>query len=748
MNPAMKKVIATAVTLTTLSVQAQFGTVFPTPQKSTPSEVSSFPPSTENTKIFFHPTQENIAANRIPTAGKLGADFYLKALRNLKNVQDAAPVEIHAGLLSAPAMAEFFKDGIPSLPAQGYAIRVQKSDDGKIIVALGGADPRGLFYAFASLRQLLDETGAVPVQNLENIDDFPVWRERYICDYFANISPDQFIDTAADKVGGIAGLIEANWRNPEWWKSVEPLLAKMKKYDSAGMFDFMAHLHLYSTPPDGPKFNAANEEDIQQFIAVCRKLAESGVSIFMIAADDTTPRGKEGFVCYHDAEKTKFNGSVGRAHGYVMKRLYDALHTDFPNLRFSMVAAPYSLGHGIGQPEVDKYVTDWAAEAPDEVMWVWTGDGVFSPELRKTDHQVMEKLLGNHKMYLFDNSNGLLSPLPRWETVFYPEMKDDDCGIVFLLSLYFGSRPWETIYLIGANAYLWNPAAYNPETAWNYALREKYGESAVAPVNRMRKVMATAQMKIKTNDPSDIAATLKEFEAAFAGLPANVPRGDIEWQLTGLREFAAFQPPEVDVPELQNTVKLDGVIDPEEWKGSAEIAMTDRDGSNDTTPTTLRLFQSDGALYLAFDIPADKPLPTPVPMNFDGSVYLNPEVLELFIQFAPTVAPNQAADYAGSYAHFALDSANQRFDEDSGTGGFMWDGDWQSAVAETGNGWSAEVVVRPTNLRDSDATPAKNGNRWRANFHRINNRTGKIQSWSHSSGGFHQPNYFGTLNFN
>ena len=264
----------------------------------------------------------------------------------------------------------------------------------------------------------------------------------------------------------------------------------------------------------------------------------------------------------------------------------------------------------------------------------------------------------------------------------------------------------------------------------------------------MREVMATAQLKIKTNDPSDIAAALKDFETAFAGLPPNVPRNDIEWQLTGLREFAAFQPPEVEVPELPNTVKLDGVIDPEEWKGAVEVAMTGRDGRNDATPTTLRLFRNDGALYLAFDIPADKPLPTPVPMNFDGSVYLNPEVLELFIQFAPTVAPNPAADYAGSYAHFALDSANQRFDEDSGSGGFMWDGDWQSAVAETGNGWSAEVVVRPTDLHDSAATPAKTGNLWRANFHRINNQTGKIQSWSHSGAGFHQPNYFGKLIFN
>ncbi len=748
MNPAMKKVIAAAVTLTTLSVQAQFGTVFPTPQKSTPSEVSAFPPSAENTKIFFHPTQENIAANRIPTAGKLGADFYLKALRNLKNVQDAVPMEIHAGLLSAPAMAEFFKDGIPSLPAQGYAIRVRKSDDGKIILALGGADPRGLFYAFASLRQLLDETGAVPVQNLENIDDFPVWRERYICDYFANISPDQFIDTAADKVGGIAGLIDANWRNPEWWKSVEPLLAKMKKYDSAGMFDFMAQLHLYNTPLNGPKFNAANEEDMQKFIAACRKLAESGVSIFMIAADDSTPRFKDGYVCYHEDEKAKFDNSVGRAHGYVMKRLYEALHADFPRVRFSMVAAPYSLGHGIGQPEVDKYVTDWAAEAPDEVMWVWTGDGVFSPELRKADHQVMEKLLGNHKIYLFDNSNGLNAPMPRWETTFYPEMKDDDQGIVFLLGLYFGARTWEPAYFIGANAYLWNPENYDPATAWNYALEKKFGAAAVEPINRFRDVMIVAQQKIQSNDHSGLDELVREMESALAALPPNVPKDDLTSQFNKLAEFAAFQPPAAEIPLLGNDVTLDGRITPDEWKNAAEMKLIDRNDPDDPAPTTLKMFSRNGKLYLAFDIPANKPLPEVAPMEFDESAFMSPDALEFFIQFAEVVRPDDSADFTGSYAHYAIDLANNRFDEDSMRGGFDWDGEWQSATAETDNGWSVEVVITPSDLNDSDAVAPSAGKIWRANFHRVNNQTGKIQSWVKAGAGFHHPNYFGILNFN
>lgn len=105
--------------------------------------------------------------------------------------------------------------------------------------------------------------------------------------------------------------------------------------------------------------NLSNEQEIDNFIECCRKMAEHGATYFMIAADDSTPRGVDGYKLYSTEEQQKF-ASAGEAHGYLMKRIYDALKPEFPDIHLAMVAAPYSLDHGIGTPSVDKYVTDWA----------------------------------------------------------------------------------------------------------------------------------------------------------------------------------------------------------------------------------------------------------------------------------------------------------------------------------------------------------------------------------------------------
>lgn len=746
----MKRFIALLVALATCGAFANesmpVGKILPEPQRISSNNIS-FTPSHGSTFIYFHPD------GRTTYAGKAGADIYLGTLRKLAPGSDGTKFEIHAGSFAEPEIAAYFGGNPPALPAQGYAIKIVSSSPEKVVAVLGSTDARGMFYAFATLRQLIDATGEVPVQNLMDVEDFPAWRERYICDYFLNADAAGFKWAASNKISGAAMLVDANWRNPEWWKKAEPVLADMKKISKLNVIDFMIQLHIYHGTKETPKLNIADEKQIDEFIAACRKMAENGASILMIAADDTTPRDINGYHSYFDDETVKF-GSVGRAHGYLMKRIYEALHPDFPNLRLSMVGAPYALSFGVGAPEIDQYLIDWSNEAPKEVFWIWTGPEVCSPKITKRDHEVVEKLLpGGQPIYLFDNSNGINLPAPRFDTEFYPGMEKDDKGIVFLLGLAYGSRPWEIPYYLGANSYLWNPVHYNAEREYNTAVEMTWGKAAIAPVNRMREAARNSYLAIRSSARDGFEPMLAEETAALEELSAvrdydgkPLDTGIFQRNLEQSKKFAAYNPPTVTVPQISR-INFDGEISPGEWKDAAELQLTDRTGKPDNAPTKAYIGYYGDKLYLAFDVPLDKPLDKQEPMAFDSPVFQNPDEIELFLQFAPAVINEKYTEEVGAYSQYVFDYAGNRYDGFAGETPTLWQGEWGVKTKVYPDHWTAEVELTPTD-RDQNPTPAPGPNtKWKGNFHRVDNRSGKIQSFDRTGFALHSPGYFVNIGF-
>lgn len=725
------------------------GRIYPEPQKIL-AEYAAMPVGPENVEIIFHP--------EIPSpAAEAGRKLYRRSLQEMAAENPGHPsgrLEVHVGLCSDPAIAEKFGDRVPELPEQGYAIRVIEHSPAGAVVAIGGSDARGIFYGLASLRQLLEARDGQVWQNLVEVDDFPVWPSRFVSDYFSNASLDGFQFLAANKIGGYGGLGDSNWRKPEWWEQVEPIMRDMKAMSDADLLTFLMQFHIYATPAGGPKFNIADRKQIDEFIECCRKMAQHGVSIFMIGTDDSTPRGVDGYEFYHADEAEKFDNSVGRAHGYLMKCLYEALHDEFPDVQFGMIGAPYSFDHGIGRPEVDRYLIDWAAEAPEEVMLVWTGSSVFSPRITRADAERLRKLVPGHDVFVFDNSNGLFAPMPRWNTEFYPGMEKDNRGIVFLLGLVFGSRPWETVYYLGACDYLWNPAAYDAVRSYDTAIAMMYGPQAVEPVNEMREALVAAKDKRATNNRAGFAACYDRFSKAFEALSKvrdrhgnPLPVAQLATWREILEEYQNAELPELAIRPAAARIELDGRIGEEEWRGAAEIQLLDRSGRPDPAPVTMKMAYADGGVYLAFEVPAAKPLPEQAPLPHDSPVYLNPDAIEFLLQFAPEVEPAADSEAVGAFAHCAFDLAGNRFDEYANYGGHSWDGDWTVKTAETPAGWSAEVFLKPSDLKYAKCVPPREGTVWRGNFHRVENRTGKVQSWMPAGWSFHQAEYFGIIDF-
>lgn len=716
------------------------GKIYPTPQKV----LSSY--------RKFNVDPAKVVVNY--SGDSFGPQIYKQAIDGVSSSIDDAPLlSITAGLISSPDIRNLVPE--LELPPQGYALRCTEFTPERVSIVIAGADNRGVIYGFATLKQLFSIEDGKAVQLIADINDFPVWTNRFICDFFANFNSEYIQFYAENKVAGIAGLTNAEWRNPQWWEKVQPQLDIMKQFHDRDIMTFMAQLHIYSTPPGKPKMNLSNEQEIDNFIECCRKMAEHGATYFMIAADDSTPRGVDGYKLYSTEEQQKF-ASAGEAHGYLMKRIYDALKPEFPDIHLAMVAAPYSLDHGIGTPSIDKYVTDWAKTAPDEVAWIWTGwtPGPGKPYVAKEQKMRITRLLGNHKAFIFDNSNGIYTPLVKWETSYYPGMEKDDNGIAFLLGLGCGSRPWETVYFINACDYLWNPDAYNADASYSRALEIVFGKEAVQPVNQLRKALLDADMERRLNRRNNIAGKINDLEEAFSQFKAAkdasgkpLPDKQLETAVNGLKAFAQYQPKEIIVYPALNNITVDGNLNEDEWSGATEFMLADRSGNCNGKYVKVRItYRENDAAYLAFSIPSEQKNDIP-DMPHDSPVFLNPEALEIMLQTTEDFQPGTDADYSGSYAHLAFDRAGNTFDEDADNGSYAWDGDWQLAVKDTADGWCAEMRVPAQKIQFSTPQPPAPGVVWMGNFFYINNNTGSVQSWDTNGYTFHMPEYFGVLKF-
>ena len=763
----MKKTMLCTLLLlaATALIAAPTGNIYPFPQKIS-GEIGAFPVSPDKVKIIYHGSKSELSS--------MGEEFYWDALKSLRAASDAVEFEIHAGLLSNEEIFNLLGRKNYVLPDQGYVLKMLPSGQSKQSIVVAGGDELGLVYGLVSLSQLLTESNDSASQNhYAEVVDYPVWRHRFVSDYIANHSEEGYRFLLANKISGCAAMFQANWRdldNPEVLARYTPALKAMKKYNEMGALEFMALLHIYQQPKTLKQLNTADENDVGQLIEACRKLAANGINHIMIGADDITPYSNEnGYTPYHKEEAEQF-GSIGAAHGVLMKELYNALIPEFSRLRLSMVGAPYSIEHGIGRENVDAYLIDWGKHAPREVMWVWTGKGVFSPEVTYAELAKMSDLLSGQKMFLFDNSNGFFSPLPRWETRFYPGMEVDNLGLIYMNGCFFQKdvRTGDALCYMTACDYLWNPKKYNPERSYSTAIEILMGKDAVEVVNRLRNAMIAYDVAeysgfrdglLSAVEFKEVLNAAEQFATSSKGAMRSSVSHIGSVRLPRAEYFESYIAPETDVLGVAaDRITVDGIVNEDEWRGSAVIKLENVAASDDE-PTTVRMAYDDTGIFLAFVIPISEPLPEQSKMRRDEAVYISPDAVELYLQFTPSDPAN-----LGSYIHYCFDYEGNVFDELGNTGGVDWNGNWLLAVNKGEKEWTAELFIRPeqalasgrmmlmeSNLFYIDNVPGvipdapRAGQIWKANFHRVENRTGKIQSWGKGGYRFHLPGYFGTL---
>ncbi|MDD4817943.1 MAG: beta-N-acetylglucosaminidase domain-containing protein [Victivallaceae bacterium] len=644
-----------------------------------------------------------------------------------------------AGFVNGVGGVPVYLEFDAALPKNGYRLTPEISADGNAAFRIAAADRRGFFYAAATLNQLTKTTGGDKAVTAAVITDYPEWTERYVSDVPESITFERLLELPENKLSGICIRTEGNWQSGEWMQKQTGMLDAVKRATQIGFVDVMFQMHLSPRPPLR-KMNFADENDIQLIIDRARTLAESGATAIMLAVDDLTPQEEMLFTYVTEQEKAKFGPNAGRGHGYVTRRVYEALHKDFPGLALSMVVAPYAFeNHGVDLEDGAEYCRQWSIEAPVETQLVWTGINVFSPDVTAEQQAALHKLLvKGQKTFIFDNSNGIAAPLPVWSGSRFPGMAEEDEGRTLLWGSWY-LRPLERLYYLTANDYLWNPAAYRADESYRRAGENQFGPAAAAPMQTLQRSFQSAEAMMSTTDRAGFSAALSGFEAAFTAAKQLKDRDGKPLPLAQLEPRAQLFRSFIDNPLPSATVN-------ESIPG--RIVLSDRkDASADPAPTTAEISAGTDGLHIVFNVP-NQDIPEPAELEHDENVYLSPDCVEMFIQPTSSKAVwlnSEPPSYG--YAHLVFDSSANRYDENGVSSPLFYNPEWTVKTAETATGWRAEVFVPYSAFKPMEPfyqAPSP-GVVWRANFHRVNNKSGLVQSWNPGGDKFHAPEFFGEL---
>ncbi len=673
-----------------------------------------------------------------------------------RSIRDkSAPITIHLGTFGDGIIKEVDSahglafDSLV-LPKFGYALRVRETNDGAADIAAAGVDARGAFYAAVTLLQQMGVENGKPVLKCADINDWPEWQRPYAMEY-GPATRQQLIDLAMYKVGHFAIQHRLEWREfrPDHMYGKRPLeefLSEMAAFrDETGLFDYMLLLHIYASPsPDYELLDITNEDHIAEVIARCQYAASKGFTHIMILADDWTPRDKGRYVCMHESERKRFGDSVGRAHGYLMARLYDALKREYPALDFSICPAPYSLGHvytgeGERKPHMVQYLRDLDAEMPPNIAVVWTGRFVGSPSIERAHFLEYSGLVGNRPTFLWDNSNCCdEAPSPqRFVTTRYDGFAADSHGI-FYLNAFALHWPWQRPFVLSAMDALWNPEAFKVDGSFEQAVDKAYGPGVYPLVEAYRRTRAA--MNGVQNDPQRLRTLVEEADAQLKaieerGLPTKRLRDDWARQ----KALVDLKVAEGIVRRFTEPPVLDGKLDEPAWVNADVLSgFTPYGAAEHLDQTELRLGYDNQYFYAAFTCHHQGGLPTPtIRGRHDGNVFGESDAVGMMLQ-----------PQGGTYGHFVVDHVGNVFDERN-SGGLDWDPQWKAAIHVEEKVWTVEIAVPLSELESfpMDEWP-KSGTKWRANFHRYYAAKNQTSAWSDTHGNrFHVTEFFGVLTF-
>lgn len=634
------------------------------------------------------------------------------------------------------------------LPAEGYILR--KKEQGETVQILAaGVEHRGAFYAAATLIQQVGLEDGKPILKYADMDDWPVWKHRYASDY-GTISDKELIRFALAKINAYAIQHRTEWRHFSAEHTTQfdkrkvygKELARMKRFrDEYDLFDYMLVINIYARRK-GPFFDITNEQHVSGLIERFRFAASAGVDHIMVCVDDHTPNKAGVYICPNETEREHFDNSVGRAHGYLMKRLHETLKKEYPNLGLSICPPVYSYRGHLAHSKAHRraYLRDLSMELPEDVSVVWTGNQICSKVHTRDVYLKYVNLIGNQRNFIWDNSNCFGLPLPRWHTKFYDGAETDFGGMIYLNGKAVGI-PWLTVFALNANDYLWNPKGYEMRSSHRNATGKLFGAGKYHLVETFCRSNALLD-KVHKLPPAAASKAVEQARKATKSMQAaGLPVRWLNRKVDRVGRLVGTQVSSLEIPRVSQSPSVDGKPEEKFWENAASFDYVAHNAKRKlASPTRGRIAYDDENLYLAFEMKHTKPLPVPViSQKHDDQIFANSDAIEIFIQ------PRAG----GRYVHLAFDHLGNTYD----MGKHMqppisWEPQWTVRIHKASGVWTAEVIFPFSSLQPLIDDAPQGGELWRVNFCRENGADGELSTWSPMVGQrFHTPALFGKVTF-
>ena len=242
----------------------------------------------------------------------------------------------------------------------------------------------------------------------------------------------------------------------------------------------------YAISP-GLSMTYAGEEDYRALLDKLEQVGALGVTHFGLFLDDVPP------TLAHDEDRSRY-GSLAEAHIDLTNRL----HTDLAHHGWALLLTPTTYTDAWGDRE---YLARVGAGVHPEVPVVWTGIDVASPTVTGDQARAWSKLTGRQPL-VWDNYP--VNDYATWRLFLGPwtgRGPDLPATTLGILANPMNQAHASMIPLATLAAYARDPAAYDPSTAIEAALRDVLGEEAGEAVRPLIRVFGGPGWEAGPFDP-------------------------------------------------------------------------------------------------------------------------------------------------------------------------------------------------------------------------------------------------------
>ncbi len=222
------------------------------------------------------------------------------------------------------------------------------------------------------------------------------------------------------------------------------------------------------------KIQVSDPAQIEDLARTFRVSLDRGGTWVMLALDDFASRlggPAPHYVITNEADRAAYK-SLGECHGTLARELHRRLKATHPRCRMIICPAYYWNPRGAYREEGEKYLREFGALVPPDVLIVWTGPAVRSRTITPEDVNTFTRLIGR-KPYLWDNTIYARHAEPTYVLDPFDSHYPDRFWEMLAGGLHSNGGSDE-MYAVGSlvyGDYAWNPEAYDAAKSVEKALR-------------------------------------------------------------------------------------------------------------------------------------------------------------------------------------------------------------------------------------------------------------------------------------